>query len=110
MKKDLVYYKGLAYRRLVEKEKEGDEEYWIATFKELPGCLADGATRQEAILSLNEAFDEYIAAHIGWRKPIPEPDWVVRARGKVRQIPKQKSTSSLKGMSRIPGTDSHSYA
>lgn len=111
MKKDLAYYKRLAYGRVVKKETDGDDEYWVATFAELPGCLADGATRPEAILNLNEAFDEYITAHIEWRKPIPEPDRVVRARGRVRQLPTQQSTSSgPKGISRIPGTDSVSYA
>lgn len=112
MTKDLAYYKALAYKRFVEEVEDDDgEAYWVATFEELPGCLADGSSRQEAILTLNEVFDEYIVAHIEWRKPIAEPDRVVKARGRVRQIPTQKSTSSgPRGTAQIPGTDSVSYA
>ncbi len=107
MKKDLTYYQGLGYRRRIQLVTEDEGvPFWVATFEELPGCLSDGETRSEAILHLNEAFDEFITAHLEWRKPIPEPDRIVRARGRFRKYWDQKDTSSgPKSKVEMPRTD-----
>jgi len=35
---------------------------WIAEYPSLPGCISQGATREEAITNIHEAIQAYIAA------------------------------------------------
>ena len=37
------------------------EEGWAVWCDDLPGCCSQGATREEAILSIREAIREYLA-------------------------------------------------
>ena len=46
---------------------------FLATFPDLPGCLADGETPEEALNDARGAFDCWIAAHIADGRPIPVP-------------------------------------
>ncbi len=56
-------------RPLTEKEGGG----FLATFPDLPGCMADGETPEEAIADARGAFACWMAAHIEDGRPIPEP-------------------------------------
>ena len=44
---------------------------FLATFPDLPGCMADGETPEEAIVDARGAFDCWMAAHIADGRPIP---------------------------------------
>jgi predicted RNase H-like HicB family nuclease len=40
----------------------GEDQYWVAECPSLPGCISQGATREEAITNIREAIQMYIAA------------------------------------------------
>jgi predicted RNase H-like HicB family nuclease len=46
---------------------------FVADVPELPGCMADGATREEALANAQVVIREWVetAEELGW--PIPEP-------------------------------------
>jgi len=46
---------------------------FLATFPDLPGCMADGETPEEALTDARAAFDCWMAAHIADGRPIPSP-------------------------------------
>jgi predicted RNase H-like HicB family nuclease len=46
---------------------------FIADVPELPGCAADGATRQEALANAETVIQEWIETAQGLGRPIPEP-------------------------------------
>ncbi|SPF34671.1 conserved hypothetical protein [Candidatus Sulfopaludibacter sp. SbA4] len=50
-----------------------EDDSFIAEVPELPGCAADGTTRQEALANAEMVIQEWIetAKELGW--PIPEP-------------------------------------
>ena len=51
----------------------GDDQAFVAEAPELPGCMADGASYQEAVAAIEVAIDEWIetARQIG--RAVPEP-------------------------------------
>ncbi len=50
-----------------------DDGAFIAEVPELPGCAADGATRQEALANAETVIHEWIETAQGLGRPIPEP-------------------------------------
>ena len=50
----------------------GEDGYWIAECPSLPGCVTQGATREEAIVNARDAIHEYVAALEEDRLPVPE--------------------------------------
>jgi predicted RNase H-like HicB family nuclease len=40
----------------------GEDGYWVAECPSLPGCISQGKTREEAVVSIREAIRGYIAA------------------------------------------------
>lgn len=56
-------------RPLNEKEGGG----FVVEFPDLPGCVADGETEEEALHNAKDAVDAWIDAAKAWGKPIPEP-------------------------------------
>lgn len=50
-----------------------DDEAFIAEVPELPGCAADGATRQEALVNVETVIAEWIETANELGRPIPEP-------------------------------------
>ena len=51
--------------------EEGDG--FLATFPDLPGCMADGETPEQAISDARGAFACWMAAHIEDGRPVPLP-------------------------------------
>ena len=51
-------------RPLTEEEGGG----WLATFPDLPGCMSDGETPEEALCNAAEAETAWLAAHQKWGK------------------------------------------
>jgi predicted RNase H-like HicB family nuclease len=58
------------YRIDLQYDSEG---YWIAKHPELPGCIADGKTIQEALSSLDISRELWIESHLTSGLEIPEP-------------------------------------
>ena len=50
-----------------------DDQAFIAEVPELPGCAADGATRQEALANVETVIAEWIETARSLNRAIPEP-------------------------------------
>ena len=50
-----------------------EEGAFIAEVPELPGCAADGRTRQEALANAKTVIEEWIETARELGRPIPEP-------------------------------------
>ena len=50
----------------------GEDGYWVAECPSLPGCVSQGATKEEAIANVREAIQGYIAALEADGLPVPE--------------------------------------
>ena len=50
-----------------------DDQSFIAEMPELPGCVADGATYQEAVANVEIVIHEWIETAKDLGRPIPEP-------------------------------------
>ncbi|MDR3700800.1 MAG: type II toxin-antitoxin system HicB family antitoxin [Candidatus Sulfopaludibacter sp.] len=50
-----------------------DDDAFIAEVPELPGCAADGPTRQEALANAEIVIQEWIETAQEFGRPIPEP-------------------------------------
>ena len=68
-------YRLLPYHRNSEmiQEEDGSSSYWSAWIEEIPECKAYGDTLNDAMLSLDSAFDDYILAMIDFGSEIPKP-------------------------------------
>jgi predicted RNase H-like HicB family nuclease len=56
------------------------DESFIVEIPELPGCMADGATCEEAIANAQTVAQEWLDTARGLGRPIPEPQ------GKLAEI------------------------
>ena len=63
-------YLALSYHRRLYQDDEGD---WIVEVDDLPGCIADGKTPDEAIANSREAMRVWMESRIGSGLDIPEP-------------------------------------
>lgn len=50
----------------------GEDGYWVAECPSLPGCVSQGATREETIRNIKEAVEGYILALREDGIPVPE--------------------------------------
>ena len=50
----------------------GQDGYWVAECPSLPGCVSQGATREESIRNIQEAIEGYIAVLREDGLPVPE--------------------------------------
>ncbi len=50
-----------------------EDKSFIAEVPELPGCAADGATKQAALKNVDLIVKEWIATAKSLSRPIPEP-------------------------------------
>jgi predicted RNase H-like HicB family nuclease len=50
-----------------------EDESFLAEVPELPGCMADGATYQEALANAEVIIQEWIETAWELGRPIPEP-------------------------------------
>ena len=62
-----------AYTHIVEPLSEEDGGGYVITFPDLPGCMSDGETIDEAIANGRDAFATWMSAHVHQGKPIPKP-------------------------------------
>ena len=80
--KDLAYYLDLPYPVQLSHQREDDDEYWLAELLDLPGCMADGSSPDEALKSLEEAKRLWIETQIEDGYEVPEPAQVHDYSGK----------------------------
>ena len=50
-----------------------EDSAYIAEVPELPGCLADGESYEEALKNIGVVIDEWIETARELKRPIPEP-------------------------------------
>jgi antitoxin HicB len=46
---------------------------FLATVPDLPGCMSDGETEEEARANVQDAIECWIEAAVELKRPIPEP-------------------------------------
>ncbi len=56
-----------------------EDNAYIVTVPELPGCITHGETYEEAVKRGQEAIETWIDASIEWGDPIPAPKVLVSA-------------------------------
>jgi len=69
--RDVATYLNAPYIRMLIPDAE--EGGYVAEVLELPGCISDGDTPEEAYRNLQEAMEGWIATAIDHNQPIPEP-------------------------------------
>jgi predicted RNase H-like HicB family nuclease len=62
-----------AYTHVVEPLSAEDGGGYLISFPDLPGCMSDGETIDEAITNGRDAFSAWMSARIHIGKPIPKP-------------------------------------
>jgi antitoxin HicB len=67
-------------------EEEGGG--FAITFPDLPGCISDGETVEQAIAHGREAFHAWMESMIADRKPIPRPNEVAEPAKFVLRLPR----------------------
>jgi predicted RNase H-like HicB family nuclease len=58
---------------LIEPLSEDDGGGFFATVPDLPGCMSDGETPEEALLNVQDAIATWIEGALELGRPIPEP-------------------------------------
>ncbi len=62
-----------AYTRMLSRLSKEDGGGFMITFPDLPGCMSDGETEEEALENGRDAFVSWVSARIDQGKDIPEP-------------------------------------
>ena len=63
----------LEYAVLVEPLAPADGGGFIATVPDLPGCMSDGETPEEAVANVQDAITAWIEAAEDLGHPVPQP-------------------------------------
>ena len=63
----------LEYAIRIERLADSDGGGYLATAPDLPGCVSDGATPEEALRNVQDAIESWIEAAREWKQDIPEP-------------------------------------
>jgi predicted RNase H-like HicB family nuclease len=50
-----------------------DDQSFVVEVPELPGCMADGATYEEAVAAARRVIDEWLDTARDLGRPIPQP-------------------------------------
>jgi len=62
-----------AYSKIISPLSAEDGGGFMISFPDLPGCISDGETEEEALENGKDAFMSWVAARADLGKPIPEP-------------------------------------
>lgn len=60
----------MKYRVLIEPDEDG---VFVAECPSLPGCVSQGATREEAIINIKDAIAGFLASLAKHNEPVPAP-------------------------------------
>lgn len=63
----------LEYSVKIERLADSDGGGYLATVPDLPGCMSDGATPEEALKNVQEVIVSWIEATKEWKQDIPKP-------------------------------------
>jgi antitoxin HicB len=63
----------LNYRMLIEPLPGDEGGGFFATAPDLPGCMSDGDTAEEALANIKDAIAQWIAEAKALSRPIPRP-------------------------------------
>ena len=63
----------LEYAVRIERLAESDCGGYLAIVPDLPGCMSDGETPEEALRNVQEAIGSWIEAAREWKQEIPKP-------------------------------------
>jgi antitoxin HicB len=63
----------LEYSIRIERLEDGDGGGYLATVPDLPGCISDGETPEEALKNVQEAIASWLEAAREWKIDIPQP-------------------------------------
>ena len=63
----------LSYPVVVQPLKDEDGGGFIATVPDLPGCMSDGETPEEALLNVQDAIAAWIEAANDTGRKVPKP-------------------------------------
>ena len=69
----LKYYAQLPYSVIVEQWDDGHGPYWVARVAELPHCMIDGDTPEDAVKEIQEVKMDWIRSNLKRGLKIPEP-------------------------------------
>ena len=64
-----------AYTHVISALSEEDGGGYLITFPDIPGCMSDGETPEEAVRNGRDAFESCIAALVDMGRPIPKPEY-----------------------------------
>lgn len=74
MTRTLDEYLALPYRIALTQDSDDESRTgWVAEVEELPGCISQGDTPEEAVASVLDAMAGWISVMLEDGKPIPEP-------------------------------------
>lgn len=62
-----------AYGHIISPLSEEDGGGYMITFPDLPGCMSDGETLEEAVSNGRDAFNSWMAAQVDMGRRIPAP-------------------------------------
>jgi antitoxin HicB len=63
----------LEYSIRIERLADADGGGYLATVPDLPGCISDGETPEEALKNVQEAIASWLEAAREWKMDIPQP-------------------------------------
>jgi antitoxin HicB len=63
----------LTYPVVVQPLKDEDGGGFVATVPDLPGCMSDGETPEEALLNVQDAIAAWIEAAQDMGRQVPKP-------------------------------------
>jgi antitoxin HicB len=63
----------LEYSVRIERLADSDGGGYLATVPELPGCMSDGETPEDALKNVQEAIASWIEAAKEWNMDVPQP-------------------------------------
>jgi predicted RNase H-like HicB family nuclease len=63
----------LEYAVRIERLADSSGGGYVATVPDLPGCMSDGETPEEALKNVQEAIESWTETAREWNEGIPEP-------------------------------------
>lgn len=66
----------LSYPAIVSPLPESDGGGFVATVPDLPGCMSDGETPEEALTNVQDAIEAWLEAARDLGRPVPIPSRV----------------------------------
>ena len=63
----------LEYAVRIERLAESDGGGYLATVPDLPGCMSDSETPEEALKNVQDAISSWIESAKEWKQDVPKP-------------------------------------